>query len=44
MSHDEFDHANSKQPNVAPHYIWQYFATTNQADAQKSTAKIAVCM
>ena len=44
MSDDEIDDANSEQPlRDAPHYVWQYFATTNHTDAKKSGAKNAIC-
>ena len=41
----DYDLANSEQPqSYAPHYVWQYFAVTNDADAKKGGAANAVCM
>ena len=41
----DYDLANSEQPqSYAPHYVWQYFAVTNDADAKKGGAAARLLM
>ena len=46
MSDDDIDNANLEQPeeSEAAHFVWQYFAVTDNTDARKGGAKNAVCM
>ena len=46
MSYDDIDNANLEQPEKSEvaHFVWQYFAVTNNTDARKGGAKNAVCM
>ena len=46
MSDEDIDNENLEQPekSQAAHFVWQYFAVTNNIDARKGGAKNAVCM
>ena len=46
MSDEDIDNANLEQPEKSElaHFVWQYFAVTNNTDARKGGAKNAVCM
>ena len=46
MSDEDIDDANLEQPEKSEvaHFVWQYFAVTNNTDARKGGAKNAVCM
>ena len=46
MSYDDIDNANLEQADKseAAHFVWQYFAVTNNIDARKGCTKNAVCM
>ena len=46
MSDEDIDNANLEQPEKSQvaHFVWKYFAVTNNTDARKGGAKNAVCM
>ena len=46
MSYEYINNENLEQPekNKVEHFVWQYFAVTNNTDARKGCTKNAVCI
>ena len=44
MSNDDIDNTNFEEVSKTAHFVWQYFAVTNNTNARKGCAKNAVYM